>query len=148
LVKPGAALALLVLACVPGWAAAQGDAGDSATDARIRASAEAAESLQGPLDGHWTLIGTDGSAIFAFQIVEKPSGEPPEGVWRDLRKPSVPGDIGMIDALARNQGALNISLVETPGAAATTIALKSGTDGSWSGQMVEGGKTTTVTMKR
>jgi hypothetical protein len=147
-VRPGAALALLLLTTAPEWAAAQGDSGDSATDARIRASAEAAESMQGPLDGRWTLTEADGSAIFAFQIVDKPSGDELDGVWRDLRRPSVPGDIGMIDAVARNQGALNISLTETPGAAATTIALKSGADGSWSGEMVEAGKTTTVRMRR
>jgi hypothetical protein len=146
--RAGAVLALWLAALAPGAAIAQGDTSDAAIDARIRASAEAAESLQGPLDGAWTLVGTDGTPIYAFEIVDKPTGgEPPQGVWRDLRRPAVPGDIGFIDVMAFNPGTLNISFIAQTGAAAT-IVLKSGADGIWSGQLTEGGKTTTVTLRR
>jgi hypothetical protein len=150
-VNAGSVLALGLLALTPSLALAQNDANsasDAAIDARIRASADAAESLQGPLDGHWTLVGADGAAIYAFQIVDKPSGtEPPEGVWRDLRRPAMPGDIGLIDVMVRNPGALNISFIARAGAT-TTIVLKSGADGVWSGQLTEGGRTTPVTLRR
>ncbi|MBV9995624.1 MAG: hypothetical protein JO127_10460 [Caulobacteraceae bacterium] len=118
-------------------------------DARIRASAEAAESLQGPLDGGWTLAGPDGQAIYAFQIVDKPGGlDPLEGVWRDLRRPTMPGDIGLIDTLQRGAGALTISFVLRPGAPTTVIQLRSGADGGWSGELREGGAVTKVTLRR
>ena len=76
----------------------------------------------------------------AIIVVDKPSGtEPPEGVWRDLRRPAMPGDIGMIDVMVRNPGALNISFSVKPGAT-TAIVLKTGADGVWSGQLTEGGR--------
>ncbi len=147
--RAGALLALALTAATPGAAGlAQGDANDAAIDARIRASAEAAESLQGPLDGAWTLVGADGAAIYAFQIVDKPTGEPPEGVWRDLRRPGVPGDIGFVDMMVRNGAALNISFAAAEGAPPVVIVLKTGADGVWSGQLTEGGKTTAVTLRR
>lgn len=147
--RAGAALALVLTALTPGPAPAQGETNDAAIDARIRASAGAAESLQGPLDGAWTLVGADGTAIYAFQIVDKPSGmEQPEGVWRDLRRPKVPGDIGLVDMMVRNEGALNISFVAQDGGALVAIVLRSGADGSWSGQMTEAGKTAAVTLRR
>ena len=148
--RAGAALALWLTALTPGAAFAQGtDAGDAAIDARIRASAEAAESLQGPLDGAWTLVGADGKAIYEFQLVDKPSGaEPPEGVWRDLRRPSTPGDMGLVDSLSRAAGSLTMSFVAQAGQTPTLVALKVGADGTWSGRLTEGGQTTTVTMRR
>src|SRR5512135_3895844 len=82
---------------------------DNAIDDRLRASAAAAQSLQGPLDGGWTLVSPAGAPIYQFQIVDPPGGtNPPEGVWRDLRRPMTPGDIGPIDALVRGAETLTI----------------------------------------
>jgi hypothetical protein len=146
--RAGAPLLLVLLALTPATVLAQGDASDAAIDQRIRASAEAAESLQGPLDGAWTLVGADGAAIYAFQFVDKPTGEQPEGVWRDLRRPRVPGDIGLVDMMVRNGGALNLSFIAADGAPPVMIVLRTGADGVWSGQLTEAGKTTTVTLRR
>ena len=143
------ALVAAVLALTPAAAAAQNDASDAAIDARIRASAEAAESLQGPLDGPWTLVSAAGRAIFAFQIVDKPGGRDPlEGVWRDLRRPPAPGDVGIIDTLARGSDTLTIGFIAKPGQPAVDIELKSGPDGQWTGELREAGASTAVSLRR
>ena len=139
--------AVLTLTSWP--AAAQNDASDAAIDARIRASADAAENLQGPLDGSWTLVSAAGQAIFAFQIVDKPGGRDPlEGVWRDLRHPAMPGDIGLIDGLTRGGDTVTISFTPKPGQPAVSVALKSGPNGQWAGQLNEAGVVTQVSLRR
>lgn len=143
------ALMAALLALAPAAAVAQNDASDAAIDARIRASAEAAESLQGPLDGSWTLVSAAGQAIFALQIVDRPGGRDPlEGVWRDLRRPAAPGDIGTIDTLARGGDTLSIGFVAKPGQPAVSIELKSGADGRWTGELREAGVSTPVSLRR
>lgn len=142
------ALIAALLALSPAVVAAQEDTSDAAMDARIRASAEAAESLQGPLDGTWTLV-AGGRAIFAFQLVDKPGGRDPlEGVWRDLRRPASPGDIGVIDTLSRGRDTLTIGFVARAGQAPVTIELKSGADGGWAGELREGAAVTPVSLRR
>lgn len=138
---------IAAVALLAGQALAQGEPSDSARDERILSSAAAAESLQGPLDGGWTLVSGDGKLIYAFQIVDKPSGETPEGVWRDLRRPNVPGDIGLIDSVQRSPDTLTIRFVAAPGQGATTIALKLAA-GVWSGDMTEAGLVTKVALRR
>ena len=136
------------LALLGGRALAQGETSDAARDERILSSAAAAESLQGPLDGGWTLVSGDGKVIYGFQFVDKPSGETPEGVWRDLRRPNVPGDIGLIDTMQRGApDSLTIRFVAAPGQGATTITLKLAA-GVWSGDMTEAGAVTKVALRR
>jgi hypothetical protein len=142
-------LALLwLIALAPAAALAQGDY-DNAIDARIRASANAAESLQGPLDGTWTLVSASGQAIYVFQLVDKPGGRDPlEGCWRDLRRPPMPGDIGMIDSLFRAADVLTINFSAKPGDPPVTIRLNLGADGAWSGSLHEGGGDMPVRLRR
>lgn len=143
------ALIAATLALTPAAATAQNDANDAAIDARIRTSAEAAESLQGPLDGAWTLVSAAGGPIFAFQIVDKPGGRDPlEGVWRDLRRAPAPGDIGVIATLVRGSDTLTIGFVAKPGQPAVDIELKSGADGRWTGELREAGASTAVSLRR
>jgi len=138
-----------MFAVTPVAATAQSDTSDAAIDARIRASAEAAESLQGPLDGAWTLVSSGGGAIFAFQIVDKPGGQGPlEGVWRDLRRAPTPGDIGVIATLIRGSDTLTIGFVAKPGQPPVDIELKSGANGLWTGELREAGASTAVSLRR
>jgi hypothetical protein len=133
---------LLVLA--PLAALAQGAPSDTAVDDRLRASAEAAQSLQGPLDGGWTLVSLAGAPIYAFQIVDTPGGDDPlEGVWRDLRRPMTPGDIGPVDVLQRGAGSLTLRFTPIAGRPATTVTLTSAADGAWTGELSEEGATPT-----
>jgi hypothetical protein len=116
---------------------------------RIGESYEAAESLQGPLDGAWTLVSASGDALYAFELVDKAGGRAPlEGAWRDLRRPAVVGDIGMIDSLARVGQTLAISFAAKDGAPATTVSLTCGADGVWSGELNEAGTVIQVRLRR
>jgi len=122
---------------------------DNAVDERIRSSAAAAEALQGPLDGPWTLISAAGAPIYAFQLVDRPGGQGMvEGVWRDLRRPSMPGDIGLIDQISRSPTALTITLNASPGQSVVMISLHPDPAGMWSGELREGASTTQVKLRR
>jgi len=143
-----AALILAALVLAPAPALAQGEQ-DNAVDERIRASAHAAESYQGPLDGSWILVSGFGERLYAFELVDKPGGQSPlEGVWRDLRHPSVAGDIGTIDTLTRGPQSLVIAFVAKPGDPAVTIQLKSDDAGFWSGDLKDGGADIQVRLRR
>jgi len=130
------------------FAWAQGGAGNP-VDARVAGSFNAAQSYQGPMDGSWTLVSTSGQALLAFELVDKPGGAGPlEGVWRDLRHPPVPGDIGFVDSLVRGPGSLTITLNAAPGEAAKTVTLHADPTGGWSGTLNEGGADAAVKLRR
>lgn len=140
---------IAVAALAPVVALAQPPLGDNATDERIRSSAAAAQALQGPLDGAWTLVSAVGTPIYTFQLVDKPGGQGPvEGVWRDLRRPATPGDIGLIDQIARSPAALTLTLSATPGQSTVMISLHADPAGMWSGELREGAETTQVKLRR
>jgi hypothetical protein len=144
--------ALLIALLAPTLALAQ-EPGNP-IDARVGGSFNAAESYQGPLDGSWTLVSASGKALLAFELVDRPGGQGPlEGVWRDLRRPVVPGDIGFIDGLARQPGSLTITLNAAPGnaapgAPAVTITLHADPTGAWTGTMRENGADAPVKLRR
>lgn len=122
---------------------------DNAIGDRIRSSAAEAQALQGPLDGAWTLVSAAGAPIYDLQLVDKPGGAGPvEGVWRDLRRAAAPGDIGLIDAIARTPTALTITLHPRPGLSTVFIALHSNGAGGWSGELRDGPATTQVRLRR
>jgi hypothetical protein len=140
--------AWLICLLTPTLAYAQGEPGNP-VDVRVGSSFNAAESLQGPLDGSWTLVSAAGQPIYAFQLVDRPGGQGPlEGVWRDLRRPVTPGDIGFIDSLIRGPDTLSITLNAARGAPAVTITLHTGPDGAWSGTMRGNGAEAAVTLRR
>jgi hypothetical protein len=141
-------LIVAIVALAPVIALAQPDS-DNAVDERIRSSAAAAQALQGPLDGAWTLVSQAGTPIYAFQLVDRPGGQGAvQGVWRDLRRPSTPGDIGLIDEIARGPTALTITLNATPGQSTVMISLHPDPSGMWSGELREGAQTTQVRLRR
>jgi hypothetical protein len=117
-------------------------------DERIRASADAAQSYQGSLDGPWTLVATrDSKPIYAFQLIDKPGGQSPvEGAFRDLRLPPVPGDIGLIDLIERTPQGLSIAFSPKPGAPRVTIELRPTATG-WTGELLEAGVLTRVRLR-
>jgi hypothetical protein len=141
-------IALAALAALPAAASAQ--PGDNAIDARVRASAEAAQGYQGQLDGAWMLTDTAGKPIYDLQLVERAGGAGAlEGVFRDARGVAVAGDVGLIDHLERTAGpALTLSFHPQGGGAPLTIILKGGADGVWAGELREGDAVTAVKLRR
>jgi hypothetical protein len=115
-------------------------------EARLRASFAAAQGLQGPLDGRWTL--SDGGAdLYDFQIVDTGSA-PLEGVWRDLRRPAVPEATGFLSDIERNGGRLTFQFQPRQSGPATVATLTATPDGHWSGDLEDGGRRMVVALRR
>ncbi|MGH6957638.1 MAG: hypothetical protein ACREEW_13315 [Caulobacteraceae bacterium] len=117
-----------------------------AIGARIAASADAAEALQGPLDGEWMLRSASGAALYDFQLVDKPGGEGGlEGVWRDLRKPAIPGAVGVVERFSYDGRRLSLSFKD--GGEPVTVRLRRSRE-RWRGEMTSGGRAAKVVLAR
>lgn len=117
-------------------------------DSRIRASSDAAEGLQGPLDGAWVVRGTDGRDLIVLQLVDPGDGSGRlEGAWRDLTTPDGVEPVGLIDRLDRGAGDLTIRF-QPRGGGGVVLQVRPDDNGDWSGLLLEGGQTIPVTMRR
>lgn len=107
----------------------------------------AAQGRQGPLDGLWVLTGTDGSAIYEFDIVDPGQGAVLlEGVYRDRRKGPAPAASGFLTGVERDGPVLRLRF--TPrGHGPVLIELRQGLTG-WSGDLTEAGRATGVMLRR
>jgi hypothetical protein len=117
-------------------------------DSRIRASSDAAEGLQGPLDGAWIVTGADGRDLIVLQLVDPGDGSGRlEGAWRDLITPDGVEPVGLIDSLDR--GVLDLVIRFRPrGAGGVVLQMRPDAKGDWSGQMFDNGQATPITMRR
>jgi len=119
-----------------------------AYDLRIKGSILAAQGLQGPLDGQWTITGPDGATLYALQIVDPVGGYSAlEGAWRDVRRVGAVGSTGLIDFVDRSSGDFLTRFSPRPGQLAT-LALRPAADGGWSGRLNENGVEIAVTARR
>jgi len=109
---------------------------------RIAQSAAAAQSLQGPLDGTWTLRRADGGVLYVFQITDPPDGSPVAAAWRD---PANPND-GPAAVPTLRATASTLSL--TFGAPPNRLALHKTTSGAWRGSLTTGGRRRPVVLAR
>ena len=118
-----------------------------ATDvgARLRESGEAAQALQGPLDGTWTLRDNRGDAVLLFQITDPAGGGPLEAAWRE---PGAGGAAGVVETIARRGDLLSILFTQTDGAGHVDLRLKRFSQGSWWGHLVEAGHVSPVILRR
>jgi len=117
---------------------------DLAYDSRIRSSFASAESFQGPLDGGWTLAAR-GADVYAFQIVDR--RDRLEAVWRDLRRAGSLNASGLVDDIQRSGGGVTLRFTE-PSSPSATLTLHPAPDGRWTGDLVRGDETLTVTMRK
>lgn len=115
-----------------------GTEADLAYDSRLRMSASAARSFEGPLEGGWTLA-AGGSDLFALQLVDRAGFV--EGAWRDLRRPGALDASGFIDAAERNGGDLTFRF-------AGAVLVLHPAEAGWAGQLTEAGHTTTARLTR
>jgi len=118
-----------------------------AYDLRVKGSILAAQGLQGPLDGGWSIEGPDGATLYRLQIVDKVGGDTLEGAWRDLRRPGAVGSTGLIDGLERSGGGFLARFTPRSGQSAA-LDLTSRGDGAWTGKLNENGTEIPVTAHR
>lgn len=120
---------------------------DLGYESRIRASVAAAQGLQGPLDGGWTVRSTYGVAVLTLQLVDRGNGYGQlEGAWRSLDGPV--SKVGLIDSLDRQPMTLTIRFTKTPGNPTVVLTLVPAPDGSWSGEITDEYGVHQVTMRR
>ena len=113
--------------------------------ARLRESGAAAQTLQGPLDGTWTLSERRHGALLLFQITDPAGGGPLEAAWRE---PGGAGAAGLVETIARRGDRLSISFARFNGAVLAGLGLRRLGRGVWSGHLVEGGHASPVTLRR
>jgi hypothetical protein len=119
-----------------------------AYDLRVKGSILAAQGLQGPLDGGWSINGADGATLYALQIVDKVGGYGGlEGAWRDVRRPGAVGSTGLIDFMDRSNSGFLARFSPRAGQLAT-LDLTPRADGTWSGKLNENGAEIAVTARR
>lgn len=126
-----------IFACLLIGAPASTTASD--LDARIAASAAAAERLQGPLDGEWIVRDRHGQILLRLEIEDPPPGSArPAGAW-SRADGSAMGSIAMLDA---THGRVRIDVA--PG---RRLTLRRG-QGGWSGKLAQDGRMVPVTLAR
>lgn len=123
---------ILALAVIGAPALAQDDVGR-----QIAASAASAQTLQGSLDGTWTLAGRGGVTLYTLAIGDPPTHSALGCAWRDPA-----GARGYADCRRRG-GRLEVRL-------ATGVSLRLEREGPriWRGTMVRGGRAESVTLRR
>jgi hypothetical protein len=103
--------------------------------ARIRDSEQAAQALQGPLDGAWVLTDAAGRNLYLFQLVDPVGGGPLQGAWRDPSGHAPHGDMGVFTDLRREGDRLIIALPPHGDAPGAVIRLRRDGRGLWRGRM-------------
>ena len=133
------AMALMLAAAPPELDAA-------GLDARIAASANAAQALQGPLDGTWRVTSATGGALYVLQISDPAGGGSPlEAAWR---KPGPGGDVGAASRISRSGGRLLVDFRPRIDGPAVALSLRRSSPQRWRGWMVWRGARRRVMMAR
>ena len=120
-------------------------AAPEATDlaVRMRDSAAAAQALQGPLDGSWTLWAGD-RPLYILQLTDPAGGAGPlQGAWR---RSGASTAAGLIDAVARQGDRLAIRFAGD--GEVVRVRLRRRADGAWFGEANENGRDFAVALRR
>ena len=118
------------------------------TGARIDAAMAAEQSLQGPLDGGWTLRDGDGRLLYRFEIVDPAGGHGPlTGAWRDMGADAPGGGAGVIAGMRREGRSLRFEFA-TGGGPAATVRLRERSPDLWVGRIIASGAARTVVLRR
>ena len=113
----------------------------------IRASARAAEGLQGPLEGGWRLLDRRGRALYRFQIADHGLGPATlEGAWRDLRRRDPHPRFGFLSGIVHDRGRLVIDFAAPRRDGFTSVTLRPAGD-TWSGVLRRGRRSVRVTLR-
>ena len=116
-------------------------------EGRLRATYNAAQGMQGPLDGRWVLR-VNGVDAYYLQLVDKGQGTL-EGAWRDPRRVGAVDASGFIDEIQSVGGRLTLRFKprrNSPQAVEAT--LETTTPGQWSGEVTDRGDRGSATLTR
>ena len=103
-----------------------------AYEAGVRGAFSRTQSLQGPLDGTWTLKDATGSALYRIQLVDPGfGGGAIEGAWSDLRAGAA-APSGFFTAVRREGTRLTLEFAE---AGAVAASLDAAPAGGFSGEL-------------
>lgn len=116
-------------------------------ESRMRSSFAAAQGMQGPLDGAWTVRSGAGQSVYTLLLVDKNNGRL-EGAWRDPRRPGSRDSSGFLSAIQRIGTQLTASFYPSAGAGVVSLTLTPAANGDWSGELTEGGRRSSVVMTR
>ena len=114
--------------------------------ARIRQAEVAAQSLQGPLDGSWTLRDAGNRPLYVLQLVDPVDGGDLGGAWRDPAAGPGP-HMGVLTRVRRTRAWLQFS-IEAPAGATARIDLARDARGAWRGRLQSARRTLAVVMSR
>jgi len=122
---------------------------EQAYESRIRGGLNAAQGLQGPLDGGWVVRGPDGRTLYGLQLVDKGTGGVMlEGAWRSMTPGQPVGKVGLVDSIERTaSGGVYIRFIPR-GAREASILQLDPAGGGWSGTLWEAGANRSVTVRR
>lgn len=122
---------------------------EQAYESRIRGGLNAAQGLQGPLDGGWVVRGPDGRTLYGLQLVDKGTGAIMlEGAWRTMRPGQPVGQVGLVDSISRTAtGGVDIRFIPR-GAREPSVLTLEPAAGGWNGTLWEGGANRAVTLRR
>lgn len=115
-------------------------------DRRMRGTSAAAQTLQGPLDGRWSLATLDGAPLYVLLFVDSGRGAL-EGAWRDVTRGAGLTATGVISTLSRDGAALSAVFSPRPGET-VSLTLSQQSDSAWSGDLDEGGRRRGVRLMR
>ena len=126
-------------------------------EAAVRAAFQAAEALQGPLDGVWRLQDEAGRTLYVFALADPGEAPAPlsatpdhpgvEGAWRDPNKARAFDSSGFLDSVRSDGARVSIRFVEDPGQP-ETLSLSASRDGRWRGELNIAGAPRPVVMTR
>ena len=114
---------------------------------RLRSSFASAQGMQGPMDGAWVLRAGSGQTLYTLVLVDRGLGML-EGAWRDPRRKGAVDASGFLSNIQRTGAEISASFYPRTGAGATMITLTPGVGGAWSGELVEDGARTSVSLRR
>jgi hypothetical protein len=118
---------------------------DKVFEQRMRDSTAAAQALQGPLDGRWTVTDTQGHTLYLLQIVDPAQASAPlTAAWSDPRT----GALGGVDAISRVGDHLRLVFAPDPDSAPLHLSLRHLKGEVWSGWAASQGRERPVRLKR
>lgn len=113
----------------------------------ILASARTAQSMQGPLDGGWSLSSEEGRRIYSFRFSDRGQGMSlAEGAWRDLQQGAGAGVAasGFISSVGYDGEKLMLRFYEAGPEDLVVLTVKPANDGAWRGELWRKGAITKV----